>query len=76
MNASVHIGLRVPPDLAAEFERVAAGDDRTVSSELRRLMRLRVEAERATPPIDDDGRGAAAERQSSPAYEEPDDAGR
>jgi hypothetical protein len=38
-----HIGLRVEPDLAAAFERIAASEERTLSAELRRLMRQRVE---------------------------------
>jgi hypothetical protein len=38
------VALRVPPDLAEEFARVAASEDRTVSAALRRLMRRHVDA--------------------------------
>lgn len=44
---TVHIGFRVPEDLAENFERVAADNERTVSAELRHLMRQRVEASEA-----------------------------
>jgi hypothetical protein len=40
---TVYLGARVPAALAAAFERVAAGEDRTISAELRRLIRGRVE---------------------------------
>jgi len=39
---TVNIAVRVPADLASAFEEVALKEDRTVSAELRRLMRLRV----------------------------------
>lgn len=39
---TVNVALRVPADLAREFERVAVSEERTVSAEIRRLMRLRV----------------------------------
>jgi len=38
------VALRVPPDLAEDFARLAASEDRTVSAALRRLMRRHVEA--------------------------------
>jgi hypothetical protein len=40
---TVNVAVRVPPDLAEAFERVAEREERTVSAEIRRLMRLRVE---------------------------------
>jgi hypothetical protein len=46
---TVSVAVRVPTDLARAFERVAVSEERTVSAEIRRLMRLRV-----------DERGAAA----------------
>mgnify|MGYP001608434052 CR=1 FL=1 len=39
---TVNVAVRVPADLAQAFERVAEIEDRTVSAEIRRLMRLRV----------------------------------
>ena len=39
---TVNVAVRVPADLAREFERVAVAEDRTVSAEIRRLMRFRV----------------------------------
>lgn len=45
-GAQTHIGFRVPTELAEEFERVAAENERTVSAELRRLMRKHVDASR------------------------------
>jgi hypothetical protein len=41
-KATVSLAVRVPADLAREFERVAVEEERTVSAEIRRLMRLRV----------------------------------
>lgn len=41
-TTTVSLAIRVPVDLAVEFERVAVGEERTVSGEIRRLMRLRV----------------------------------
>jgi hypothetical protein len=38
----VRVAVRVPADLADAFERVAASQERTISGEIRRLMRLRV----------------------------------
>lgn len=40
---TVHIGFRVPEDLAENFERVASENERTVSAELRHLMRQHIE---------------------------------
>lgn len=40
---TVYIGARVPAQLAAAFERVATHEDRTISAELRRVIRQRVE---------------------------------
>jgi hypothetical protein len=40
---TVSVAVRVPADLARAFERVAVSEERTVSAEVRRLMRLRVE---------------------------------
>jgi len=37
------VTVRVPVDLAEAFGRAAEREDRTISAELRRLMRLRVE---------------------------------
>jgi hypothetical protein len=37
------IAARVPKGLAAEFERVCREDERSISAELRRLIRRRVE---------------------------------
>jgi hypothetical protein len=42
-NETVSVAVRVPADLARAFERVAVSEERTVSAEVRRLMRLRVE---------------------------------
>lgn len=39
---TVSVAVRVPADLARAFERVAHSEERTVSAEVRRLMRLRV----------------------------------
>jgi hypothetical protein len=39
---TVHIGFRVPTGLAADFGEVAAENERTVSAELRQLMRQHV----------------------------------
>ncbi len=39
---TVNVAVRVPADLARQFERVAVEEERTVSAEIRRLMRLRV----------------------------------
>lgn len=41
----VNVGARVPANLATEFERIAANEERTVSAEIRLLMRKRVEQE-------------------------------
>ena len=38
----VQLSFRIPADLAAALERVAATEDRTVSAELRRLIRRHV----------------------------------
>jgi hypothetical protein len=40
---TVYVGARVPAALAAAFERVASSEDRTISAELRRLIRGRVD---------------------------------
>jgi len=40
---SVNVALRVPADLAQAFEEVAVSEERSVSAEIRRLMRRRVE---------------------------------
>jgi hypothetical protein len=42
VTLTVNVAVRVPADLADAFEEVARSEDRTVSAELRRLMRLRV----------------------------------
>lgn len=39
---TIHITARVPRELARDFERVAQYEDRSVSAELRRVMRRRV----------------------------------
>lgn len=39
---TVNVAVRVPVDLAHAFAQVAVQEERTVSQELRRLMRLRV----------------------------------
>jgi hypothetical protein len=39
---TVSVAIRVPVELAKAFERVAVQEERTVSAEIRRLMRLRV----------------------------------
>ena len=41
----VNVGARVPANIATEFERIAANEERTVSAEIRLLMRKRVEQE-------------------------------
>ena len=41
-GTTVNVAVRVPADLAQAFERVAVSEERTVSAEIRRLMRLRV----------------------------------
>lgn len=38
-----HVGVRVPRELALRFARIAADADRTVSAELRRLIRTHVD---------------------------------
>lgn len=45
-----HVGARVPADVAAEFARLAAAEGRSVSMELRRLIDLRIEAEKGVEP--------------------------
>lgn len=40
----VHVSVRVPRDLAAALEEIAAAKDRTVSQEVRRLIRRHVTA--------------------------------
>lgn len=42
--AMASLSFRVPADLLESFERIAASEDRTISAELRRLMRQHVEA--------------------------------
>jgi hypothetical protein len=42
VTKTVNVAVRVPADLAREFESVAVSEERTVSAEIRRLMRLRV----------------------------------
>jgi len=41
-DKTVNVAVRVPQDLVAAFEHVARDEERTVSAEIRRLMRLRV----------------------------------
>jgi len=41
-SKTVSVAVRVPTDLAQAFERVAASQERTVSAEIRLLMRQRV----------------------------------
>ncbi len=41
-DKTVNVAVRVPQDLVAAFEQVARDEERTVSAEIRRLMRLRV----------------------------------
>lgn len=43
IEETTYLGARVPVKLAQDFERVADANDRTVSHELRRLMRERIE---------------------------------
>lgn len=43
----VQLSFRIPIDLAKALERIAVREDRTVSAELRRLIRRHVEAEGA-----------------------------
>jgi predicted DNA-binding protein len=38
----VQVSVRVPVEMAEAFERVAASEDRTVSAELRRIMRRHI----------------------------------
>lgn len=40
----VHVSVRVPRDLAAALEEIAAAKDRTISQEVRRLIRRHVTA--------------------------------
>lgn len=40
---TVHVTARVPVELAQAFERVAMEQDRSISAELRRVMRQHVE---------------------------------
>lgn len=47
---STYIGARIPADLAAAFERVAESEDRTVSAELRRVIRQHVAQQQTRPP--------------------------
>jgi hypothetical protein len=63
---SAHLAARVPADLAARFERIAAREDRTVSQELRRLIRHHVTAHN-----DDDLAGHQVGRPNTPAVQEP-----
>lgn len=41
-SKTVNLAVRVPADLAQAFSEVAVREDRTVSAELRRLMKIRV----------------------------------
>lgn len=50
--SAVYLGARVPEGLARAFERVATNEDRTVSAELRRLVRRHVE-EVLGPEVDE-----------------------
>ena len=54
---TVYVGARAPAALATAFEQVASGEDRTVSGELRRFIRQRVEAapKLARPPAKEGG---------------------
>lgn len=58
---TVYVGARVPATLATAFERVASNEDRTISAELRRLIRGRVEevAKMVERP-DGDAKGVSA----------------
>lgn len=47
-NAAV-VAVRVPRDLARDFAVVAEREERSVSAELRRLMRQHVSSNEATP---------------------------
>ena len=49
-NAQVQVSFRIPADLAAALEKVAAREDRTVSAELRRMIRRHV-AENVRQPM-------------------------
>lgn len=44
VTETVHIGGQVPTDLAEQFAAVAASHDRSVSAELRRVLKAHVEA--------------------------------
>lgn len=54
---TVYVGARVPAGLAAAFEQVAVNEDRTISAELRRLIRRRVD-EMMAPPQQQSVKGA------------------
>ncbi len=43
----VHVSVRVPEALADALERIAAAEDRTVSAEVRRIIRNHVAAHAA-----------------------------
>jgi predicted transcriptional regulator len=47
---TVHITARVPTDLARELESIAKAEDRSVSAELRRIIRWHVEARQQSHP--------------------------
>jgi hypothetical protein len=48
-EGTVHITARVPVELARAFERLASAEDRSVSAELRRVMRRHVEGASTRP---------------------------
>ena len=65
MKDLIQIAARVPADVAEEFQRVCREDDRTVSNELRRMIRRRIaEDERSARPAKSD---ASEERTSRPS---------
>lgn len=55
------LSVRVPAALAAQFEQIAAQEERTVSAELRRLMRQRVLVADHAPAVRRVGPGGSPE---------------
>jgi hypothetical protein len=53
--------VRMPTLLAVGLRRIAEAEDRTVSQELRRLIRKRLESESARPPQPDALQAGAVE---------------
>jgi hypothetical protein len=68
------IDVRLPAPLLADFRRIVADDDRTVSEEVRRLIRIRVAAERDAASLNDERPPSGATAVQDPAAKVPEHA--